>query len=77
MRVMVGVAVGRSVRVGEGVNVGVTEIAADAVCPSSSVKVCRGVGDGDKVRSTSGVRVGASVGERASVTAAVGVCEKN
>ena len=81
MRVTVGVGVGRSVRVGEGVNVGmngvvdVTETTADVVGPGSSVKVCRGVGEGGNVLSTRGVRVGSSV--RVSVGDGVGVWEKS
>ena len=77
MRVMVGVAVGRSVRVGEGVNVEVNSVVdvteADDIGSGSSVKVCRGVGDGGNVLSTWGVRVGSSVGGRASVGDGVGV----
>jgi hypothetical protein len=72
---MVGVVVGRSVRVGEGVNVevnGVVDVTeADDIGSGSSVRVCRAVGDGGNVFSTRGGRVGAS--DRASVGDGVGV----
>lgn len=82
VRVIVGVAVGRSVRVGDGVNVGVSgvvdvpETIADVVGPGSSVRVDRGVGLEGNVLSTRGVRVGSSDTEGANVAAGVVVCEK-